>query len=166
MQMTSAYAAKLLRKYNDEYKALLKMELQSKTFVAALEEDLESARTEYNYADTQKQLAELEAKIRKLKHAVNVFNTTTVIPEFNITIDEMLVLIPQLTRRKEKLSDMKDTLPKKRAENRTTKVIDYIYANYDVKACRKDFEQAAEELAKAQMALDTVNSSVSFEFEP
>ena len=47
----------------------------------------------------QEQLADIEQKIRKLKHTINVFNTTTVIPEFGITIDEMLVYLPQLNTR-------------------------------------------------------------------
>ena len=47
----------------------------------------------------QEQLADIEQKIRKLKHTINVFNTMTVIPEFGITIDEMLVYLPQLNTR-------------------------------------------------------------------
>lgn len=166
MQMTSAYAAKLLRKYNEDHRALLEMERQVKTFAAALEENVESARPAYDYGRTQQRLNELEEKIRKLKHALNLFNTTTVIPEFNITIDEMLVLIPQLTKQKQKLSEMKDTLPKKREETRYKNVIDYIYVNYDLEACANDYEEVAEKLAKAQMALDTVNNSLTFEFDP
>lgn len=112
MKYTSAEAGKLLKKLNDERASLLLREENSKDFLAAVGEDLESVRPDYNFATTQVALNEIETKIRKLKHALNIFNSTTVIPEFGMTIDEMLVYIPQLTIRKDKLARMKDRLPK------------------------------------------------------
>ena len=106
MTYTSAQAAKLLRKLNDEYAALLGKEAKSKEFNAAVGENVESVRPEYSYTDAQESQKELEGKIRKLKHAVNVFNATHVVPGFDMTIDEMLVYIPQLTRRKAKLAEI------------------------------------------------------------
>ena len=97
--MTSTQAAKLLRQLNEQHKALRGIEEQAKSFCASLDEDIESVRPEYDYTDMQEQLAEVERKIRKLKHTINVFNTTTIIPEFGITIDEMLVYLPQLNTR-------------------------------------------------------------------
>jgi len=94
-----------------------------------------ASRPAYDYADTQEKLAELEQRIRKVKHAINVFNAIHVIPDFNMTIDEMLVYIPQLTQRKNKLADMKARLPKQRVEEqygRQSNIIDYTYANYDL----------------------------------
>lgn len=41
MKMTSAQAAKLLRKLDEQHKALRHREEQSRTFVAALDEDIE-----------------------------------------------------------------------------------------------------------------------------
>lgn len=64
---------------------------------AAMGEDIESVRPAYDYAKTQARLEELEGTIRRLKHAINRFNTTQVVDGFGITIDEMLVYIPQLT---------------------------------------------------------------------
>lgn len=83
-----------------------------------------------------------------------------------MTIDEMLVYIPQLTRRKNKLAAMKNRLPMERAEEqygRRTDLIDYSYANYDIAAVEADYEQAADELARAQMALDAANQQDTFE---
>lgn len=54
-------------------------------------EDIESVRPAYDYAKTQARLEELEGAIRRLKHAINCFNTTQVVDGFGITIDEMLV---------------------------------------------------------------------------
>ena len=44
MKYTSAEAAKLLRRLNEEHEALLELERQSASFVAAVSEDLESIR--------------------------------------------------------------------------------------------------------------------------
>ena len=70
MKYTSAQANKLLKKLNDEYSALLDKEQRSRDFRAAMGEDVESVRPAYDYAETQARLAELEGKIRALKHAV------------------------------------------------------------------------------------------------
>lgn len=118
MNYTSAQANKLLKKLNDEYTALLDKETRSRDFRAAMGEDVESVRPVYDYAETQIRLAELEAKIRKLKHAINIFNATQTVDSFDMTIDELLVYIPQLTKRKSKLLEMKSRLPKERVEER------------------------------------------------
>ena len=99
MNYTSAQANKLLKKLNDEYTALLDKETRSRDFRAAMGEDVESVRPVYDYAETQIRLAELEARIRKLKHAINIFNATQTVDSFDMTIDELLVYIPQLTKR-------------------------------------------------------------------
>mgnify|MGYP006958135984 FL=1 len=135
MNYTSAQANKLLKKLNDEYTALLDKETRSRDFRAAMGEDVESVRPAYDYAETQTRLAALEAKIRKLKHAINIFNATQTVDSFDMTIDELLVYIPQLTKRKSKLLEMKSRLPKERVEEqygRQSSIIDYTYANYDI----------------------------------
>ena len=159
MNYTSAQANKLLKKLNDEYTALLDKETRSRDFRAAMGEDVESVRPVYDYA---------EAKIRKLKHAINIFNATQTVDSFDMTIDELLVYIPQLTKRKSKLLEMKSRLPKERVEEQyghQSSIIDYTYANYDIAAVEADYEKASDELFRAQLALDAVNQRETFEFE-
>ena len=166
MKLTSAEAAKVLRKMNDDLNDLWSRESMSQSFVAAVSENVEDVRPEYDFAKTRGEEAVLSEKIRKLKHAFNVFNSTTVIPEWNITIDEMLVLIPQLTRKRDRLSMMKNRLPKERVEagmRTASNIIDYRYANYDIAAAQAEYDEASNRLAKAQTALDLVNSTVTFE---
>lgn len=166
MTYTSAQANKLLKKLNDEHAALLDRESRSKDFRAAMGEDVESVRPAYDYADTQNRLAELEQRIRKVKHDINVFNATHVIPDFHMTIDEMLVYIPQLTRRKNKLLEMKSRLPKERIEEqygRQSNIIDYRYANYDIAAVEADYDKTVDELSRAQLALDAINGRETFD---
>ena len=168
MKMTSAEAAKVLRKLNEELRDLENLEAMSQTFVAAITEDEESVRPKYDYKAVRAQEAAISAKVRKLKHAINVFNSTTVIPGWNITIDEMLILIPQLTKKKDNLASMKNRLPKERVEagfRSASNIIDYRYANYDIEAAQADYDETADRLGRAQTALDLVNSTVTFEFE-
>ena len=98
MKMTSAQAAKLLRQLNDELKALQLREANTNSFVAAIGEDIESVRPAYNFKEMRDAQADIARKIRKIKHAVNVFNTVTAVPDFDMTIDEMLVFLPSLQK--------------------------------------------------------------------
>ena len=168
MKVTSAKANKILRALNDELSTLKLREDNTKSFLAALGEDIESVRPEYNYAEMRKQQDAVELKICKLKHAINVFNSTTVIPEYGITIDEMLVYLPMLSGKAYRLSSMKDALPKARENtsySRGQNVIDYRYANYDIKQAEADYLSVSDRLAKAQTALDLVNNTVEFEID-
>jgi len=164
MKMTSSQASKLLRQLNDELRTLAVKEENGRSFIASLNEDPESVRPDYNYEEIQKQIMKTEEKICKLKHTINVFNTTTVIPEFDMTIDMMLVYMPQLSRRVEKLMGMKDVLPKARVKAvYNSQIIDYCYANYDIKQVETDYIAAVDELGRAQNALDYINNTVEFE---
>lgn len=167
IRMTSAEAAKLLRKLNEELDNVLLMEEQSREFSAALGEDVESVRPAYDYAQVQEQIEELEVRIRQVKHAVSSFNLAQEVPGFDgMTIDQMLVYIPQLNRRKVKLSRMQQRLPKQREQvsyGGGSQIIDYSYANYDLEAVKADYEKVSEELSRAQTALDLVNTTAQLE---
>ena len=166
MKYNSAQAAKLLSKLQQDFDSLAILEANAKTFLASVGEDVESVRPEYDYKATKKELDVLSLKIRKVKHAINVFNTTTVVPEFGITIDELLVYIPQLSAKKAKLRGMADTLPKARENNYgKSNIIDYRIVNYDIKQVKKDLDVVTDELAKAQLALDTINHSLEFDID-
>ena len=56
MRYTSSEANKLLRRLTEERDALLVKELKSSTFLAAMGEDVDSVRPDYDYAQTQKEL--------------------------------------------------------------------------------------------------------------
>ena len=167
MKMTSAQAAKELRKLNDQHEALLAMENKVRWFTAAIQEDIKSVRPAYDYAARQKELIDLEEKVRKLKHAINSFNIQQEVPGFGITIDQMLVYIPQLTARKKKLDYMRKKLPKEREDsyNRGSNIVEYNYTNYDIALVEADYLKTVDELSEAQNALDQVNTTVEFDVE-
>ena len=164
MTCTSAEAAKLLSKLNEERSLLARFENQSRTFLASVGEDVESVRPAYDYEKTRDELKALDKKIRAVKHAINVFNATAVIPDFGMTIDEMLVYLPQLSDRKRTLGIMAAALPKTR-EPIKSNIIDYTYVNYDLETVKSDLEAVTDELSRAHIALDAVNHSATFEIE-
>ena len=166
MELTSKEAGKLLNKLNEKILSALKKEERSSSFLASVEEDPETCRPDYDYEATREELRVLEEQVRKLRHALNVFNTTHVVPGFEMTIDQMLIYIPQLTKQKEKLDQMKSVLPRARVESTygaSQNFIDYRYVNYDLKTVEEDFEKVSNELSRAQTALDLINSTESFE---
>ena len=59
MNYTSAQANKRLKKLTDEYVSLREKESRSREFRAAAGENVEAVRPAYDYADTQRHLAEL-----------------------------------------------------------------------------------------------------------
>ena len=150
MFYTCAEAAKILRKLNEDLKVLRAKEEKGYRFTAAVDEDLESARPVYDYLQTQEEQRRIE---------------NTLIPEFDMTIDEMLVYIPQLSERKRKLTEMASFLPKERVSNgyQATKIIEYTYTNYDLEKAADDLTRVSDELARAQTALDVINNSGQLE---
>ena len=53
MKYTSAEAGKLLKKLNDDRASILLREENGKEFLAAVGEDIESVRPDYNFKETQ-----------------------------------------------------------------------------------------------------------------
>ena len=165
MLMTSAEAAKYLRKLNEELNSLQNRESISRQFTVSAGENEEELRPAYDYAETQAAMNALEAEIRRVKHAVNCFNCSTQIPGFDMTIDQMLIYLPQLTAKKQKLALMKDVLPRTRVARYNSNLVEYTLVNYDPEQVAADYEAVADELGRAQNALDLVNTTVQFEVE-
>ena len=166
MKVTSAEAAKILRAVNEEIMAIREKEDRSATFIASLGEEVESVRPAYSYEEAGERIAALEAKVRLIKHAMNQFNISTEVPGFSMTVDQMLVYIPQLTQKKKRLSVMAARLPKERVNTYGAKtIVEYTYTNYDPEQAAADLVKVNDELARAQTALDVVNNSLTMEIE-
>ena len=166
--VTSAEASKMLKKVLEEKSIMLANERQSSVFNAALGEDIDSVRPVYDYGETQKALEFFDWKIRILKHAINCFNATQIVGDTGMTIDQVLVYIPQLTEMRSRLYDMQNRLPKQRTSVGgigSNTVIDYRYANYSVEKAKEDYMRVSDELRKVQTALDVVNTTVRMEIE-
>lgn len=164
MKLTSAMANKLLKDYQRQLNELDTFELDRFEFTAATNENIEDARPEYDYEAVKQYRDELTRKIVKLKHAINKFNIETVVPGFEMTVDKILVWMPMLNERKYQLCNMARLQPKRRI-GVSNQLIEYQYANYDVKKANQDYENLQTTLRELQLALDQVNSSVEFEVE-
>ena len=168
-KMTSAYANKVLKKLNDDKDFYLNKEQEGQIYVAALDE--EPVIPDYDYAEVSAKIAEIDGKIIKIKHAINVTNATSKIDVegVDMTIDSILVKMAQLNRRKLVLDKMRKRQAKARENSglygaRKT-APEYRYINYDLKAVNKDYERIDAEIAAMQIALDKFNQTFEFEVE-
>lgn len=163
MKVTSAAANKMIRELNNQIDMLRKVEDQSEKFNCSVGENPEDVRPEYSFYDTQEKLWDLEDQVRKLKHAVNVFNTTTFISKFNMTIDQILIWMPQLSQRIAKLEKMASRIPKIRVSQYGSNIVDYQIINYDLEEISKELEKHVKLLNNVQNELDIINNTKKFE---
>lgn len=167
MKVTSNEANKLLKTYVEKLNRLKSIEEQSATYVLATTERADDKPT-YDIYKTQKEILVVNENIRKIKHAINVFNVNTIVPDTcNLTIDEVLVYMPQLNEMVSKLSAMKNALPKVRKNSVYNKsnIIEYQYANYEIDEAVSLHEKYQRELIHLQTSLDTINNTVKFEID-
>lgn len=168
-KMTSAYANKVLRKLNEDKDFWRRKEAESSMYVAALDE--EPVIPEYDYVKVATTIEEIDEKIVKIKHAINIANLTNEVEigDYKMTVDQILVRMAQLNRRKIVLDDMRKQEPKTRINSgmytsRKT-APEYRYINYDLEVIKKDYERIDAELAAMQIALDKYNQTYEFEVE-
>ena len=166
MKMTSAEANKMIKQLRDQINLLRRQEASVLSFIAATTENVEEVRPAYSYEETAAKYDELEGKIRKIKHALNVFNATTVPEGTEMTIDEILVFLPQATERLRALTVMLSKPPKFRAtDTGRTSIIEYEYLNYDLQTVQRDYDALMAKKTQAMTALDLVNNTLSFEVD-
>lgn len=164
--ITSAGANKLIKALEDEKNYLISIEQSSNTYIGieGQKEDI----PKYDYEEVSKELEEIDSKVRKVKHAINVFNTTTYLPNSDITIDAALVKMAQLNIRKNTLDRMRKRLPKERNPSfmmHSNYVVEYVYVNYDLDKVNQDYKDICQQITELQLALDTCNQTISFEIE-
>ena len=84
-----------------------------------------------------------------------------------MTIDEILVKMAQLSKRKAVLDNLRKREPKTRINSglyssRKT-APEYEYVNYDIELVKKEYERIDAEIAAMQIALDKYNQTFEFE---
>ncbi len=168
-KMTSASANKLLRRLNDDKEFYLSREREGQMYVAAVDE--EPVIPEYDYSDVSARVAEIDEKIVKIKHAINLINVTSTVKvgDVDMTIDSLLVRMAQLNKRKCTLDSMRKRQAKTRVSSGffgTRKTApEFQYINYDLDAVNKDYERIDAEITAMQIALDKFNQTFEFEVE-
>lgn len=168
-KMTSAYANKVLKKLNEDKCFWCSREKEDSTYVAALDE--EPMVPDYNYEEVARNIADIDAQIVKIKHAINVTNCTNeiMVGDTKMTVDTILVRMAQLNKRKSILDTMRKQQPKSRISSgfyssRKTSP-EYQYINYDLDLIKKEYEQVDAEVSAMQIALDKYNQTVEFDVD-
>lgn len=164
MKITSQEANKLLSKIQEDIQSWKEEEQRNCKFTAATIENKEDVRPRYNFHETQNEICLLEEKVRRIKHAINVFNCNTEIEIGNqkMTIDQVLVFLPQLNRSKNRLWIMLQNSEFRRKQPNAG-IIDYEYLNYDLKDVREEYEAINKLITDIQNELNKVNVTVEFD---
>ena len=165
--MTSAYANKVLRKLTEDKEYWRRKENEGCTYVAAIDE--EPVIPDYDYEKVAAEITAIDEKILKIKHAININNATNkvAVGAAEMTIDEILVKMAQLSKRKAVLDNLRKREPKTRINSglyssRKT-APEYEYVNYDIELVKKEYERIDAEIAAMQIALDKYNQTFEFE---
>lgn len=161
MMVTSAEANKIINKLNSEIQLAKIKENNNTVFRAAVGENPDTLRPDYDFAETQKFIDEKEKDVCRIKHLLNVFNTITKVTD-ELTIDQVLIRLPQLNNKKAKLTSMITKQPKRRVSI-TGNVIDYEYISYNLDEARKAYDDVIGEINHLQTELDTINNTIQFE---
>lgn len=159
--VTSKEANNILRKLYEEKSNFRNKEIDGMEFHAAVGENVDDVRPDYNFEDTKSCIEIIDDQILAIKHAINLFNSSTIVGDTGLTIDQVLIKLGMLTERRQKFARMR-SMQKKRRGQITGNVIDYIYANFDIDAADAAYEEADTELKHLQTALDLVNSTEPF----
>lgn len=168
-KMTSAYANKVIRKLQEDKEFWLNIEKEGFVYIAALDE--EPVIPDYDYEVVSANIKEIDEKIVRIKHAINVVNATNEIEFSNkkMTIDAVLVRMTQLNKRKRSLDIMRKMQPKARISSgvyssRKTSP-EYRYINFDLDLIKQEYDAIDSEIAEMQIALDKFNQTYEFEVE-
>ena len=167
--MTSAYANKAIKKLSEDKEYWRNKEREVYIYIAALDE--EPVIPDYNYESVANEIAEIDDKILKIKHAINLNNATNKIQvgQSMMTIDEILVKMAQLNNRKAVLDMMRKQEPITRVNSGSYSAKktapEYQYINYDLELVKNEYERVDEIIATMQLALDKYNQTFEFEVE-
>lgn len=163
MQMNCDTANKLVKKLSAERTKVLSAESTSSTFGYLQGE--EPYKPEYDFAATQAALAALDNKIITLKHAVNLFNISHMVPGTNLTVDAALVRMTFLSSEKERLNRMRQVPKKRRSVSIGGKTSEFTERNYDDADAEAAYQAALSELTTIQQGLNAINMTEFFEVE-
>lgn len=167
--MTSAYANKLLKSLEEDKTFWTNKEMSSCTYTAAINE--EAVVPEYDYQEVADKIEEIDEKILKIKHAINLHNVTSrvLIGTKEMSIDAILIRMAQRNKRKLFLDGLRKRLPKTREMNYAyasrTASPEYTYINYDLDLIKSEYERVSDEIMELQMALDKHNQTEMFDVD-
>lgn len=163
MRVNSDTANKLVRQLNAARNRLLLQEQAVKTY--SYLQDETPYIPAYSFAETREKLNRMNEAILTLKHAINVFNTTTVLTGTETTIDMALVQLPMLSTQVSCLENMCNIPEKTRTINLYAKTAEYTCSNFDTNEAKAAYREASEKLMALQDKLNTANLAAYFDVD-
>lgn len=154
MRMCNSEAMKAIKELEEKKSNVIYTEdYRSKV---SYKEGEEKVLTKYSYAQTRKAVAEIDEKIRRIKHALAVCNCTAVVDDFNMTIGEALVYLAQLNAEYRQLDGLSqnDKLSRRITANG---VLEYTECLYAPEEATRDCEALHSKICKLQVAIDRAN---------
>lgn len=154
MRMCNSEAMKAIKELEEKKKNVIYIE--DKRSRVAYKEGESRGNINYDYAKTRKTIADIDGRIRKIKHALAVSNCTAIVDDFGISIGEALVYLAQLNAEYQQL----DNLSNYNKISRTITyngVIEYTECLYDPDEVIKEMEALHAKICKLQVAIDRAN---------
>lgn len=163
--ITSAIANKMLKQLNSDLSYAYQQENLNNTYVLISGEA--PIVPEYDIEKKREEIAAIQDRIVKIKHALNEFNAVTTVPGTGLTIDALLVKMAMLNTEKNQLAGMRGMAPQRPRQTLrcTSNLPEYDMANFDPKVAGAIYDKLVKEIADMQLTLDTVNSTVSFQVD-
>ena len=110
----------------------------------------------YDYAKTRKKVAEIDAQIGKIKHALSKANCEIVVDEFNVTLGEALVMLAQYNSELSRLTYLANALQVTTSITPNGVTV-FNECLYNVETAAKDAENLTAKINKLQVAIDRAN---------
>jgi len=166
MKTTSALLNKQIKKYQNEISLLKNALAENATYVAATIENVEDVKPDFDFFANYKRIVDLENKVMKMKHRLNLFNTSTKVNVDGIeySIDELLVLMAQLTNRRMFLIGYVG-FPQKKRVNSGNNLIEYKYPNFNPSELDAEDNAMFNKITNIQLELDSINNKIEFDID-
>lgn len=163
MQLTSKAAHKMIGMLKDKFQQIEMDEKESCCYTYSGGE--KPLIYSYSFTDTQEQLHQIDDKVAKLRHAINLFNVSTEVPGYGFMIDEALVRLAMMNDEKNRIDRMRGVKARVRSTSPYTGQIEYTVRNYSEQEVSSAYDNIAKSISDLQQAIDLLNITALFEVE-
>lgn len=161
MKMSNYEAIKMIKQLTSEKEELQISERANSIVVYSADET--PPKSSYSFEDTRAQIEAIDKKIRTIKFALAKANTTVLLPNFDITIGEGLVMMAQLQEELRQISPLVTYENHFSSYNVSTGTLKYTDTLYDVETVRAKKKELYNMITKLQTAIDKAN--INYEFD-
>lgn len=153
MKMTITAANREIKRLKDELSRIKEEELSSRVITHS--EGEEPIQVTYDFQATQARIDEINQKIVKIRHAVNLFNVNYVIPSVGLTVDAVLIRVAMMSEEKKKLQEMLRIQEVSRQASYRS--VEISHRNFDKAQVEDRFRHLSDDLERMWAELDLVN---------